>query len=69
MTVSLPTTMPLMEQVTEVNRKISEWIDSLDEPFNDELDVFQLTRYERDGNKNRYHYIISRDAKSPKRKR
>ncbi|MFC1883390.1 hypothetical protein ACFL2O_01350 [Thermodesulfobacteriota bacterium] len=69
MTVSLPSTMPLMEQVTEVNKKISEWINSLEEPFNDELDVFQLMRYERNGNKNCYHYIISRDAKSPKRKR
>lgn len=68
-TITLPKDMPLADQVEEVNRQISEWINSLDEPFNDEMDVFQLSKCEQDGENCKYHYIIARDAKSPKRKR
>jgi hypothetical protein len=57
-TVTLPRTMPLTIRISEASRKISEWLRSLDRPFNHETDKLQLTRYERSETAFSYHYSI-----------
>ena len=61
-TITLPKTMPLTERISEVSRQISEWLESLEIPFNDEKDVLRLTRYERNDEKHSYHYSVDRGA-------
>lgn len=62
-TITLPTTMPLRERLSEVNKRLSEWITSLENPFNVERDTFELNKYDRTKEGYCYQYIIQRDAK------
>jgi len=65
-TITLPKAMPLDERISEVSRQILEWIQSLENPFNTETDLVQLTKHENKDDKYSYHYIINRDVKSRK---
>jgi hypothetical protein len=67
--ISLQKTMPLAERISEANRQISEWIKSLEEPFNDDEDDIQLKEYEQKDGKHVYHYIIARNIKTPRKKK
>ena len=58
--ISIPKTMPLTERISEVNRQLSEWLNSLDKGFDCGRDVLRLTRYEQNASKYSYHYIIDR---------
>lgn len=62
-TITLPKTMPLTKRVTEVNLQLSEWIESLETPFNVEKDTFQLRKCDRNENEYSYQYIINRDTR------
>ena len=67
-TIRLPKTMPLVDRIAMVSRQISEWLDSLEEPFNIDADTMHLAKMEGNG-KYVYHYIIERSAKGPEKKR
>jgi len=58
-TITLPKTMPLVERISSVSKEISGWLDSLEEPFNVEVDMMRLIKYERNGHYS-YHYVIDR---------
>jgi hypothetical protein len=58
-TITLPKTMPLVERISSVSKEISGWLDSLEEPFNVEVDMMRLIKYERNGYYS-YHYVIDR---------
>jgi hypothetical protein len=62
-TITLPKTMPLTKRVSEVNLQLSEWIESLEPPFNVEKDTFQLRKFDQNENEYSYQYIISRDTR------
>ncbi len=68
-TIRLNKNMPIDERIDEVNRRILEWIDTLDEPFNHETDEFQLIKFENGTKQYRYQYAIARGVKSLKKKR
>ena len=59
--ITLPKSMPLSKRISAVSREISEWLRSLEEPFNVEKDVVYLARYKRNG-RFTYHYVIERDV-------
>ncbi len=61
-TITLPKTMPLVDRISVVSREISEWLDSLDSPFNAGRDVMHLMKYTSNG-KYVYHYVIDRSAR------
>lgn len=66
-TIILPKTMSLVERISGVSREVSEWIKSLEEPFNVATDVIHLAKCERN-DKYSYHYIIDRAIKGPEKK-
>ena len=68
-TISLEKTMPLTERVSEANKRISEWMEVLEKPFDNRTDEFYLARYEQNRKEHIYHYIIVRDVKTPESKR
>ena len=68
-TIKLNKDMPIGKRLQEVNRHISEWIETLDEPFNHETDEFQLVKFNEGKKQYRYKYIIARGVKSLKKKR
>ena len=49
-TIALPRAMPLIERLSETNRQLSEWLESLDNPFDIETDTFQLKKCDRTDN-------------------
>jgi hypothetical protein len=63
-TITFPKTTPLIERISGVSKEISEWLKSLEEPFNVNRDTMQLVKYERN-DKYSYHYIIDRAVKDP----
>ena len=67
--ITLSRAMPLDERILKVNKQLSEWLQSLDKPFNDERDVLQLKKHVQSDKNFTYHYIIERDAISLKRNR
>ena len=68
-TIQLKKSMPIDQRIEEVNRRISEWIETLDEPFNHETDEFQLVSFESGTKQYRYQYAIARGVKSLKKKK
>lgn len=67
--VTVPKTMTLVERISKVSKQVSEWLESLEDPFNFKTDTLELTRYEQYNNKYRYHYIVEHEVKDPKRSR
>jgi hypothetical protein len=61
--ITVPKTMTLSERLSEVNKRLLQWIESLERPFDDETDSFQLSRCEATDDGYSYHYVINRDAK------
>jgi hypothetical protein len=66
-TITLPKNMSLIDRISGVSKEISEWLDSLEEPFNITRDVMQLVKCERN-DKYSYHYILERSVKDPDKK-
>lgn len=65
--ITLPRDMPLHLRIAEVKRQITEWIKSLDEPFNFRTDALQLVKCELGEEGYRYAYLIERDVKVPEK--
>lgn len=63
-TVTLPKAMPMGERILGASKRISEWLESLEKPFNIEKDELLLTRYEQSDEDYIYHYIINRSMKN-----
>ncbi len=57
-TIALPRNMSLVKRITEVSRRITEWLDSLDHPFNMESDKLQLIKCERSDKEYSYKYSV-----------
>jgi hypothetical protein len=57
--ISVPRALSLSERISWVSKEISGWLESLEEPFDIDMDVMRLTKFERNG-KYVYHYIIDR---------
>lgn len=68
-TIQLNKDMPIDQRIEEVNRRISEWIETLEEPFDHETDEFQLINFESGTKQYRYKYAIARGVKSLKKKK
>lgn len=62
-TIILPKTMPVTERIPGVSKQILEWLNTLEEPFNLERDVFHLAKYERNVKDFKYYYVLDRDIK------
>jgi hypothetical protein len=67
-TITLPKTMPVTERIPGVSKQILEWLESLEEPFNLERDALHLAKYERNIRNYRYHYVLDRDIKIPRKR-
>jgi hypothetical protein len=64
-TITVPRDMLLAERISEVASQLSEWLESLDKPFNVATDRLQLTKYEKNDKEYSYHYsMISREELS-----
>ena len=67
-TITLPATMPLGDQISEVNKQIVQWLESLDEPLENGADLLRLKKFERKDGKLNFHYeIIERKKASASR--
>ncbi|MBW1704277.1 MAG: hypothetical protein JRJ86_03835 [Deltaproteobacteria bacterium] len=67
-TITISKTMPVTERIPGVSRQILEWLESLEEPFNIERDALHLAKYERNIRDYRYHYVLDRDIKIPRKR-
>jgi len=63
-TISLPTTMPLTERLSKVNKQLSEWLEALDRPLVIWKDKLKLEKCRRNNGEYIYHYAISRDSQT-----
>jgi hypothetical protein len=52
----------LAERISLVSKEITKWLESLEEPFNMELDVMRLAKCEGEGSYT-YHYVIDRSVR------
>ena len=57
--ITVPKKMPLAARISEVSKQITEWLESLERPFNNETDKLQLTKYERGDKEYSYSYLIT----------
>jgi hypothetical protein len=60
--INLPKGMPLVERISIVGNMISEWINSLEKPFEVGRDIVHLSRYHTNGGYS-YRYDIHRGGK------
>ena len=58
--------MPYGERLSEVNKQISEWLKSLERPFNYQTDMLRLRKFERNNMEYIYKYEILRNKKNIK---
>jgi hypothetical protein len=59
-TITLPKSMPLDERISEVSRKIGEWLSTLDNHTKEEFDGLRLAKYERTKKEHTYRYSVIR---------
>ncbi len=60
--ITISKDMALADRISVVSREITQWLDSLEEPFNMELDVMRLAKCEGNGSFT-YHYVIDRSVR------
>ena len=58
LTINLPKSMPLGNKLAEVSRQISEWLESLEKPFNHK--TLRLKKIDKSDKDYIYHYEIQR---------
>ena len=63
-TIILPKAMPVAQRIPGVSKQISEWLESLEKPFNLDKDALHLARYEKNAKNYSYHYVLDRNIKS-----
>ena len=57
-TITLPKTMPCSDRVSEVGKRISEWLKSFEKPFNYRTNSLRLKECEKSHNEYIYRYEI-----------
>lgn len=62
--ITIPASMPLKEQIAEVNRQITKWLETLSEPFESGADLLRLKKCERKDGKYNFHYEIMERKKA-----
>ena len=67
-TIILPKTMPIAERIPGVIEQISEWLESLEKPFNLDKDALHLAKYEKNIENYSYHYVLDRNIKSSRKR-
>ena len=55
-TITLPKTMPCSDRVSEVAKRISEWLKSFEKPFNYRTNSLRLEKCEKSHNEYIYRY-------------
>ena len=58
--IPLPKTMPRSKRILEVSKQISEWLKSLESPYNFKTNMLRLNRIEQINEEYVYHYEIHR---------
>ncbi len=61
-TIVLPKRMPVAERIAEANRQISEWIDSLEKPYNEKNDALHMKDCKSNDTEYEYRYTIERNV-------
>jgi len=65
LTITLPKNMPLIRRISEISRRINEWLNSFDVAFNNEKDKLHLKKIQIKSKEYLYIYsIISRKGLS-----
>ncbi|MGD9033652.1 MAG: hypothetical protein PVH02_13365 [Desulfobacteraceae bacterium] len=57
-TIALPKTMPRRRRISEASEQISEWLLSLERPFNYKTNMLRLKKFEQTDKEYIYHYEI-----------
>jgi len=60
-TINLPKWMPLSERIAWVSKELSEWLQTLDKPFQRGRDIVYLSSYHANGYYS-YRYQIHREV-------
>jgi len=60
--ITISKDMALADRISVVSREITQWLETLEEPFNMELDVMRLAKCEGNG-AYIYHYVIDRSVR------
>ena len=61
-TIVLPKRMPVAERIAEANRQISEWIRSLEKPYNEKSDALYMKDCKSNDTEYKYRYTIERNV-------
>ena len=59
-TITLPKTIPLLNRIVHSKKQISEWLTSLERPFDFHTETLRLTKYNGYGKVYTYKYEIIR---------
>ena len=59
-TIALAKTVPRRRRISEASEQISEWLLSLERPFNYKTDMLRLNKIEQINKEYLYHYEIHR---------
>jgi hypothetical protein len=63
-TIVLPKRMSVAERIAEANRQISEWIGSLEEPYNEKYDSLHMKDCKSNDTEYKYRYTIERNVEA-----
>ena len=67
LTINLEQDISLKARVYEAKERLSDWLNSLEDPFEPNTDVFRLMKYEKNNSEYVYQYVLERGVKSLKR--
>ena len=59
-TITISKKMPRSKRVSEVSKQISEWLESLEKPFNYRTNSLRMEKFEQSNNEYILHYEIHR---------
>ena len=62
-TITVPRKKPPTKRISEVSKQISEWLKSLEKPFDYRTNMLRLKKCELSNNEYIYHYEIHRKVK------
>jgi len=58
--VTIPKKMPHSKRISEVSRRLTEWLESLETPYNFRINMLRLKKTEQTEKEYIYHYEIQR---------
>lgn len=59
-TITIPKKMPRTKRLSEVSKQISEWLESLEKPYNYKTDALRLKKFEKSDREYIFQYEIHR---------